>query len=576
MRNLKKSMIAALTTTMLMSGISVPAMAADDDGTVTLTIWNNEVMAPGLQDNDVAKVIEERLGIKMDIISGDSQKFSVLLAGGDLPDIVYSNYAQQGVDSASLISSGQLIPLDDLIEEYGPNIKANFPVRLEFSKKYASNGQDKIYYIPVLCYEEDPEHPDISYTIENVGLEVRWDVYRAIGCPEIETTDDFLEVLKEMQDYARENDLADGKQIYAISGWSDWGLWPWWLANARELGWLDLNNNVIVNRETLETDIIYNTDAFWDSLAFYNKAYNMGLVDPEAFTMKNDQFWEKCHNGQVLMTYASWQSENMNKTLVANGHADWGFEKLPHDGYPFISGVNSTNAPLGQGIEYATAITTSCEYPEKAMELIDFCNSEEGARLLYSGEEGVHWQYEDGKVVPTEEMKEKIKTDSSYTTSTGVTLYNKLSGMRDIQVMSDGAPANIFLSNEEKANNMLDIDKDYCEYYSEKLGGEYLYPGMVLNDLKEKGELASQSEYLLFTSLVQNPSDETLNIIDQCNQYMNVQGVKAIMAADEDEFAAVREEAMEQLDAMNLPQATEEMKQLYDEAKAAAEEFSVN
>ena len=61
MRNLKKSMIAALTTTMLMSGISVPAMAADDDGTVTLTIWNNEVMAPGLQDNDVAKVIEERL-----------------------------------------------------------------------------------------------------------------------------------------------------------------------------------------------------------------------------------------------------------------------------------------------------------------------------------------------------------------------------------------------------------------------------------------------------------------------------------------------------------------------------------
>ncbi|MBQ8305839.1 MAG: extracellular solute-binding protein [Blautia sp.] len=576
MRNLKKSMIAALTTTMLMSGISVPAMAADDDGTVTLTIWNNEVMAPGLQDNDVAKVIEERLGIKMDIISGDSQKFSVLLAGGDLPDIVYSNYAQQGVDSASLISSGQLIPLDDLIEEYGPNIKANFPVRLEFSKKYASNGQDKIYYIPVLCYEEDPEHPDISYTIENVGLEVRWDVYRAIGCPEIETTDDFLEVLKEMQDYARENDLADGKQIYAISGWSDWGLWPWWLANARELGWLDLNNNVIVNRETLETDIIYNTDAFWDSLAFYNKAYNMGLVDPEAFTMKNDQFWEKCHNGQVLMTYASWQSENMNKTLVANGHADWGFEKLPHDGYPFISGVNSTNAPLGQGIEYATAITTSCEYPEKAMELIDFCNSEEGARLLYSGEEGVHWQYEDGKLVPTEEMKEKIKTDSSYTTSTGVTLYNKLSGMRDIQVMSDGAPANIFLSNEEKANNMLDIDKDYCEYYSEKLGGEYLYPGMVLNDLKEKGELASQSEYLLFTSLVQNPSDETLNIIDQCNQYMNVQGVKAIMAADEDEFAAVREEAMEQLDAMNLPQATEEMKQLYDEAKAAAEEFSVN
>ncbi|MDE7007858.1 MAG: hypothetical protein K2P07_06800, partial [Lachnospiraceae bacterium] len=66
--------------------------------TVTLTIWNTEVTTPGIQDNDVARVIEEKLGIKMDIVQGDSQKFSVLVAGGDLPDIIYSNPAQQGVE----------------------------------------------------------------------------------------------------------------------------------------------------------------------------------------------------------------------------------------------------------------------------------------------------------------------------------------------------------------------------------------------------------------------------------------------------------------------------------------------
>ena len=120
---------------------------------------------------------------------------------------------------------------------------------------------------------------------------------------------DFLNVLKEMQDYANENDLAEGKTVYAISGWSDWGLWPWWLANVREMGYLDLANGAIVNRETLEVDVNYNTEAFWDSLKFYNKAYNMGLLDPEAFTMKNDQFWEKCQNGQVLMAHASWQTD---------------------------------------------------------------------------------------------------------------------------------------------------------------------------------------------------------------------------------------------------------------------------
>lgn len=543
------------------------------DEVVTLTVWNTEVTTPGVQDNPVANAMTEATGVKMDIVQGDSQKFSVLMAGGDLPDIIYSNSAQQGVDYSSLISSKQLLALDDLIEEYGENIKKNFPERLEYSKKFASNGEDKIYFIPVQCYQKDEENPDISYSIENVGLMTRWDVYKAIGCPEIETTDDYLNVLKEMQDYANDNDLADGKTVYAFSGWSDWGLWPWWLANVREMGYLDLTNGAIVNRETGEVDVNYNTDAFWDSLKFYNKAYNMGILDPEAFTMKNDQFWEKCQNGQVLVAYASWQTDSINKAFASNGHADWGYQKLPSDGYPYISGVTSTDAPIGSGIEYATAITTNCENPEKAIQFIDFCNSEEGARLIYSGVEGEHWELKDGQAVPTEKMKDLIKNDSNYTATTGVTLYNKLCGLREIQILSDNSPANVLKSNEEKASNILDIDKDYCEYYEEKLGGEYLYPGMVLNDLAEKGEIQNQSDYLLFTNLAGAPSQETINIIGQCDQYMNVQGVKAIMAATDEEFEAIRSEAMEQLKAMNFDQAREEIVGLYEQAKKDAESF---
>ena len=45
-------------------------------------------------------------------------------------------------------------------------------------------------------------------------------------------------------------------------------------------------------------------------------------------------------------------------------------------------------------LEYGTAITKNCKNPEKAMELIDFMNSEEGARLVYSGLEGSHWNNE--------------------------------------------------------------------------------------------------------------------------------------------------------------------------------------
>lgn len=569
-----KKLTALLLTGAMCMPIGMNAYAAEEEP-VTITIWNTEVLSPGVQTNEIAQYIEEKLGIRMEIIQGDAQKFSILVAGGDLPDIIYTNPAQQNTASNTLITSGQLIAMDDLIEEYGENIKANFPERLEYSKQFASNGEDKIYYLPVRCYSANEENPNISYTIENLGLEVRWDVYEAIGCPEITTTDDFLNVLKQMQDYARENDLADGRQIYAISGWSDWGLWPWWLANVREMGYLDLANDTLFRWSDQTIHGAFTCDAFWESLEFYNKAYNMGILDPEAFTMKNDQFWEKCSNGQVLMTYASWQSENMNNTFLTSGHADWSYQKLPYDGYEYVYGIMTTDAPLGLGVEYATAITTNCENPEKAMQLIDFFNSEEGARLCYSGIEGVHWTYVDGVATPTEEFITNSKTDANYLDNVGANLYNKLCGLLDLQVLSDGSPADLMKANDQKAANASDADKSYCEYYSELLGEEFGYPGQVLYSLWEDGEIKTNTEYYLYPTLAQSPSDESLNIIAQCEQYMNVQGVQAIMAATEEEFNAVKEETLAGLESRNYSQATEEIAGLYAEAEQQADAFGM-
>ena len=554
--------------------------AAGDDTSeepVTLTIWNTEVLSPGIQTSEVAKEIEKKLGIKMDIVQGDAQKFSLLVAGGDLPDIIYTNPAQQGVDANTLISGGHVIPLDDLIEEYGENIKKNFPDRLEYSRQFASNGENKVYFLPVNGYIADEENPDISLSIANVGLMIRWDVYEAIGHPEIKTTDDFLNVLKEMQDYAREQDLADGKTIYAISGWSDWGLWPWYLANVREMGYDDLANGTILNRETDTIESMYNSEAFWESLEFYNKAYNMGILDPEAFTMKNDQFWEKCNNGQVLMAYASWQTDSINDTLVANGHADWGFEKVPFDGYKYISGIVTPNAPLGKGADYANAITTNCKYPEKAIQLLDYLNSEEGARLVYSGIEGTHWEYdENGEPVPTDELIEMTKTDADYRTKTGLTMYNKMCGFSELQILSDGGTADLLKSNSQKTENLTDVDKAYCEYFTQQLGKEITFPGEALYEYWQKGEVNTINEYILYPTLVQAPSAETLNILAQCDQYMNVQGVKCIMAATQEEFDAARAEAMESLSDKNYDKAAEEIQKLYDEARSSAQNFELH
>ena len=291
--------------------------------------------------------------------------------------------------------------------------------------------------------------------------------------------------------------------------------------------------------------------------------------------MKNDQFWEKCQNGQVLMAYASWQTENINSAFLTNGHPEWSFQKLPNSGYEYISGIVSTTAPLGGGIEYATAITKNCKNPEKAMELIDFMNSEEGARLVYSGVEGTHWTSQDGNVQPTEEFITKSKTDPDYKNSVGVNLYNKLCGFKDIQVLSDGYPADLMKSDEQKAANVSDADKSYCEYYSKKEGGDYKYPGQVLYDMWQKGKVDTITDFYLYPTLVQSPSEETLNIIAQCEQYMNVQGVNAVMAASDEEFEACKEETLSGLESKDYGKATKEIEGLYADAEKQADAFGM-
>lgn len=54
----------------------------------------------------------------------------------------------------------------------------------------------------------------------NSGVYLRWDLYKQLGCPELKTVEDMLDVLKQMQDLCPESD--SGKKTYAFSLFKDW------------------------------------------------------------------------------------------------------------------------------------------------------------------------------------------------------------------------------------------------------------------------------------------------------------------------------------------------------------------
>ena len=118
----------------------------------------------------------------------------------------------------------------------------------------------------------------------------------------------------------------------------------------------------------------------------------MGLLDPDAMIMKYDDYMQKATEGRILFGPSEWAMGTFNEEH--NGMVE-GYLTIPVGGYSWTAGIT----PLGwDNKDYA--ITTNCEVPDRAMDLLDFIAFLWMAQeLMYSGVEGVNWDMVDGKPV---------------------------------------------------------------------------------------------------------------------------------------------------------------------------------
>ncbi len=90
---------------------------------VTFTYFNfqNRAQDKMASDTTIGKILQDQTGVdwKIEYLVGDAEtKSGVMMAGGDYPDVI-------GLDGQyeKFLDAGALLPLDDLIEQHGPNIK---------------------------------------------------------------------------------------------------------------------------------------------------------------------------------------------------------------------------------------------------------------------------------------------------------------------------------------------------------------------------------------------------------------------------------------------------------------------
>ena len=410
-------------------------------------------------DNEIWRAVAEQIGAKVHFIGADADKYNAMIASGEGYDILMVKKAVVN----DLIAGGNLVALDDLVAEKGQNIQENIPEMIQYCKEYVSDESGALYVLPAEASHSGLMAPGSSGTR---GL-IRWDLYADMGYPEINSMDDNLKVIADMQ--AKYPTTADGSKVYGMALPGDKAIFALLYPSTHWLGQGGASTSSVraYDYETMEYINLYGEGgAFWTGIEYYHKAYLMGLLDPDSFTMTEADLKAKATDGKLLEITALYQAGTM-----ADGQ---GFMELPRN---WAGHDQSENAALPEVAVPSCwiGINKNSDKVDLCMDYLNFIFSEEGANLIYNGIEGKHYTVENGVRVMTAEAKELYKDSTAWAKAgLGNAEIGHFIGLSQMALASDGNSLLIALDDDNFKDTLTDIQKDYCEYYGVD------YPAQIL------------------------------------------------------------------------------------------------
>lgn len=393
MRKLTLTLAAALGTTAL----TVPAFAESHlpivDEPLELTIHMHWPRAQGYgvggspsEIYPVEKVTRERTGIALkDATAGrnttdSNEAMNLLLAQGNLPDIVGGHLIQQPVNQYG--PEGAFVPLNDLVDEYAPNIK-KFWEEHPGLKEAISSYDGNYYYIPYL--------PDGKF---GRAWFIRQDWLDKLGLEQPQKVDELYEVFKAFRDGDPNGNGKKDEIPYFARQWEEVNrLLTLW--DARSSG-SDTYHDFYVNDEGKVVHP-YAQEAYRDGIANIAKWYAEGLIDPEIFTRgssSRDYLLSENLGGATHDWFAS--TSGYNAALQ---------DKIPgFDFIPFLPPASAKGVRMEEHRRIPVkpdgwAISYTNEHPVETIKYFDFFFTPEGSNLANFGVEGKTWDMVDGEPV---------------------------------------------------------------------------------------------------------------------------------------------------------------------------------
>ncbi|WP_274652015.1 extracellular solute-binding protein [Paenibacillus humicola] len=361
---------------------------ASSSGPVTINVFADEDTTNNqdLATNAFSKELEQKFNIKFNWTTvpydGAPEKRQISLASGDYPDafllVPYiDNFTQN--DLLRYGQQGVILPLNDLIDQYAPNIKKTLEENPDY-KAINTAPDGKIYGLTQLsaCYH-------CSFP-NKMWVNTKW--MKQLGIETPKTTEDFKKMLE-----AFKNDDPNGngkKDEVPLSGSKEtFGVHviPY-LMNA----FIYDDDHTYLMMDSGKVDFSPNKPQWREGLKYVKSLFDEGLIDPGAFTQNADAFKKIGENSPQILGAGA----GMHPAIFID-IADGNRYSKDYDSIPPISGPDGTAYATTQytgnpGTAFVLTNKASKEAQIAMIKALDYIYTFDGELAADNGVEGVDWR----------------------------------------------------------------------------------------------------------------------------------------------------------------------------------------
>ena len=447
------------------------------DETIQITVFSQLANYSGKLTGWFAEVMKREFNCEMTIIPDTDGMFDTRMESGDLGDIVI--FGSNGDQYQRAVKEGMLYDLneDDLLTNYGAYLQENMPYALENNANLneSVSGEKVVHGFGHNVASSPDDHEAFFYT-----MDVRWDLYKELGYPEINNLDEFYQLMVDMKGICPTDE--NGNETYATSLWPDWDgnmvmyvkafATCYWGYDEMGFGLYDVENG----------DFHYALEEggpYLEALKFFNKLYQAGLIDPNSMTQTYNEMSEKVTAGGTFFSifdYAGSQLYNTENHLT-EGKAM--YPMVPNDATPLCYGMNVL------GGNRIWTIGANTEYPELCMAIINYLTTPEGYMTYNYGPKDLCWYYDEEGNSCLTELGEAAQADRKGTMmpdewgggtfNDGTFQANNTTWSKDASNPdSNGETYNYINWKSQRKEETYDILQDWRDKYGQYTSQDYM------------------------------------------------------------------------------------------------------